>query len=57
MRWMMDNVAIRSDSSGNVKPDKQKSGDRIDGVIAGVMALDRADRHEPVAEPRIRILR
>ncbi len=57
MRWMMDNVAIRSDSSGNVKPDKQKSGDRIDGVIAGVMALDRADRHEPAAEPRIRILR
>jgi phage terminase large subunit-like protein len=29
-----------------VKPNKQKSREKIDGIVAGVMALDRATRHE-----------
>jgi phage terminase large subunit-like protein len=45
MRWMVNNVAIKQDAAGNLKPDKAKSTDRIDGVIALVMALDRASRH------------
>ncbi len=47
MRWMIDNVMVRTDPAGNIKVDKAKSGDKVDGVVAGVMGLDRATRHEP----------
>jgi phage terminase large subunit-like protein len=42
LRWMVSNVAIKQDPAGNLKPDKSKSADRIDGVVALVMALGRA---------------
>ncbi len=44
LRWMMDNIYIRSDPAGNIKPDKEKSTEKIDGAVATVMALDRAIR-------------
>jgi phage terminase large subunit-like protein len=44
LRWMMDNIFIKTDPAGNVKPDKEKSTERIDGVVATIMALDRAIR-------------
>lgn len=47
MRWMVDNLAVAVDPSGNVRPDKSKAGDKIDGVVAAVMALDRAINREP----------
>ena len=46
LRWMMDNVYVRTDPAGNIKPDKEKSTERIDGAVALVMALDRAIRNE-----------
>lgn len=42
LTWMVDNVAVEMDPAGNVKPDKAKSGSRIDGVVATIMALGRA---------------
>ena len=45
LRWCMDNVYVRTDPAGNIKPDKEKSTEKIDGVVALVMALDRAQRH------------
>lgn len=42
LQWMMDNVVVRTDPSGNIKADKEKSTEKIDGVIATIMALDRA---------------
>ena len=45
LRWMMDNIFIRTDPAGNIKPDKEKSTERIDGAVALIMALDRAIRH------------
>jgi phage terminase large subunit-like protein len=45
LRWMSDNLAVSQDPAGNVKPDKKKSRQKIDGMVAGVMALDRAVRH------------
>ena len=42
LRWMMGNVSLRYDASGNIKPDKSKSGDKIDGVVASVMAIGEA---------------
>lgn len=46
LRWMLDNVFVRQDPAGNIKMDKQKSTEKIDGAIALVMALDRAIRNE-----------
>lgn len=46
LRWMMDNVAVRQDAAGNIKPDKEKSKEKIDGIVATIMALDRIVRHE-----------
>jgi phage terminase large subunit-like protein len=39
LAWMVSNVAVRSDPAGNIKPDKGKSTERIDGVVAAIMAL------------------
>jgi phage terminase large subunit-like protein len=39
LRWMMGNVKLRMDPSGNIKPDKEKSGDKIDGVVAAIMSI------------------
>ena len=44
LRWMMDNVVVRRDPAGNLKADKERSSEKIDGVIATIMALDRAIR-------------
>ena len=40
----MDNIFIRTDPAGNIKADKEKSTEKIDGAIATIMALDRAIR-------------
>jgi len=48
LRWMADNTAVEQDAAGNWKPSKRRSTKRIDGIIATVMAIDRAIRH---AEP------
>ena len=44
LRWMMDNIYIRTDPAGNIKADKEKSTEKIDGAIAMIMGLDRAIR-------------
>lgn len=44
LRWNMDNIFIRTDHAGNIKADKEKSTEKIDGAVATIMALDRAIR-------------
>lgn len=39
LRWMMASVALQMDPAGNIKPDKRKSSQKIDGVVASIMAL------------------
>jgi len=46
LSWMMDNIHVRTDPAGNIKPDKEKSTEKIDGAVALIMALDRAIRNE-----------
>ena len=41
LRWMADNVSVRQDPAGNLKPDKAKSTGRIDGIVATIMAVGR----------------
>jgi phage terminase large subunit-like protein len=45
VRWQAEHAVTRADPAGNLKFDKAKSSEKIDGVVAAVMALDRAMRH------------
>lgn len=42
LRWMFDNVVVKQDQQGNLRPDKEKSKDKIDGIVGLVMAISRA---------------
>ncbi|WP_081973067.1 terminase large subunit [Paracoccus sanguinis] len=42
LRWNASNVAVRHDPAGNIKPDKERSSERIDGIVALCNALGRA---------------
>jgi phage terminase large subunit-like protein len=42
---MADNVVLKKDSAGNCKVDKEKSAQKVDGIVAIIMALDRLERH------------
>jgi phage terminase large subunit-like protein len=50
IRWQAGNVIVRTDPAGNLKPDKSRSIDKIDSIVAAIMALDRAIRHTAPAE-------
>jgi phage terminase large subunit-like protein len=39
LRWMASNVIVQTDPAGNVKPDKSKSREKIDGIVALIMAV------------------
>lgn len=39
LRWMISNVVVKKDDAENVKFSKSKAGDKIDGVVALIMAL------------------
>jgi phage terminase large subunit-like protein len=41
LRFCVSNAVVTTDSAGNIKPDKAKAAERIDGVVATVMALSR----------------
>jgi phage terminase large subunit-like protein len=45
LRWMADNLVVEQDAAGNQKPSKAKSREKIDGIVAAIMALDRATRN------------
>lgn len=45
LKWMAGNVVMRQDPAGNIKPDKEKSVEKIDGIVASIMALDRCVRN------------
>jgi phage terminase large subunit-like protein len=44
MRWMASNVSIQSDPAANIKPSKKTSTEKIDGIVALVMALARSSQ-------------
>ena len=39
LTWMAGNVALYTDSNGNIKPDKARSTEKIDGIVALIMGL------------------
>jgi phage terminase large subunit-like protein len=38
LRWMAGHVAKEEDAAGNIKPSKKRSRERIDGIVAAIMA-------------------
>lgn len=42
LTWMASNIVAKLDPAGNIKPDKEKSGEKIDGLVALIMAIGRA---------------
>lgn len=53
LRFMAESFAVAQDPSGNLKPDKNSSQAKIDGIVALLMALERlmrADTAESVYE-------
>ena len=40
LRWCADNVEVMQDRSGNIKPVKPAEANKIDGIVAGIMAYD-----------------
>lgn len=43
LRWMADNLVVQEGATGLVKPDKEKSVEKIDGIVAAIMALARVN--------------
>lgn len=39
LRWMLASTLVKTDPAGNTKPDKEKSTQKIDGIVASIMAL------------------
>lgn len=54
LRWMAANVAVQEGPNGSIRPSKDRSHERIDGIVAVVIALSRAMVHQQaaVSEPR-----
>ena len=46
LRWMAGTVVVDTDPAGNIKVTKAKSKEKIDGIVAAIMALDRCIRNQ-----------
>jgi phage terminase large subunit-like protein len=49
MRWQIDHVGYRQDDAGNIKPSKSRSSEKIDGIVALIMAIGMMFRGEDPA--------
>lgn len=55
LRWMAGNVSVKTDAAGNLKPAKDKSSEKIDGIVALIMALGQAMVSEPSTAPTVEV--
>lgn len=51
LRWSLQNVELTVDPAGNIKPDKKKSSDKIDPIVALCMAI--GERMKQMSTPQI----
>ncbi len=54
--WMVGHCVVASDVNGNIRPSKNKSRHKIDGISALVIALSRARFAQPIRTRRIRAI-
>ncbi len=55
MRWMVSNTVGHFDAKDNIYPRKERPENKIDGVIASLMALGRAMLSKPVETQKVRV--
>ena len=53
MAWNASNCVIRKDPAGNMKIDKERSNEKVDGMVALAMAVGRAMQEESASEPEV----
>ena len=46
LEWMFGNATYRKDPAGNIKPDKERAAEKIDGVVASVMGVGLMSANE-----------
>ena len=49
LKWMANNVSLETDAADNWKPSQKRSRERIDGIVATIMAIGIAG--EAAVEP------
>jgi phage terminase large subunit-like protein len=42
LRWNFENIVVKTDEADNIKPDKKKATERIDGAVAAIMSIGTA---------------
>jgi phage terminase large subunit-like protein len=52
LRWMASNVALQYGPNEQIKPDRKRSGEKIDGIVALIEALDGTMR-QPEVKPSV----
>jgi phage terminase large subunit-like protein len=52
LAWNVSNGVITTDAAGNIKPDKSKAAEKIDGLVAMVMARGRSYANDSTAFKR-----
>jgi phage terminase large subunit-like protein len=50
LNWCAANAVVRLDPVGNIEPDRSRSGEKIDGIVALTMGIGRWMAKEPEAE-------
>lgn len=60
LRWCAGNVVLLRDTNDNYRPNKRKSRERIDGIVAEIMGLNRAlalpEEENPYSGRGLRVL-
>ncbi|AOX16931.1 terminase large subunit [Kozakia baliensis] len=54
--WMARNAVVTKDAAGNIKPEKSKAADKIDGIVAAIMAYGGASVTSEETPPSVQIV-
>jgi phage terminase large subunit-like protein len=57
LRWCVGNATVEQDASGNIKPSKKKSAERIDGLLSTVMTIALAMSDPGYSSPTVTVVR
>ena len=55
LAWMASNMVVRQDPNGNLAPDRSKTTEKIDGIVAAIMGIACLLRRAQVAPPEYHI--
>jgi phage terminase large subunit-like protein len=56
LNWMADNLVVSQDPAGNLKPDKSRAREKIDGIVALIMCISRANASPQIGESGIAVM-